>query len=122
LKVGEKMALQESLFGEPSITDPRRDKTDDHAYWEELLWNSWNMDKPLFYLLHGIRCGGSEVIRTQRGFSLMPGEWDESEWDDIKRDKLSPFKDNLIRVFKMTRFGRVSDEKFPEGFLDRKEL
>lgn len=112
--------MQESLFGAPTITDPRRDKAEDHGYWEELLWNCWNMDKSLFYLLHGIRCGGAEVIRTQKGFSLMPGEWDEAEWEEIKCDKLSPFKDKLIRVFKLTRFGRVSDEKFPDGFLDSK--
>lgn len=110
--------MQESLFGEPKITDPRSDKADDHGYWDRLLLNCWHMDKTLYWLLHGIRCGGAEVMLTMRGFSLMPGEWDEVEWAEIKRDKLSPFRDNLIRVFKFTRFGKVSKEKFPDGFLD----
>lgn len=116
MRVGEKM--QESLFGEPSITDPRRDKTDDHEYWEELLWNCWNLDKSLFYLLHGIRCGGAEVILTQKSFSLMPGEWDGGEWEEIKRDKLSPYRDKLINIFKLTRFGKVLSEPLPDGVFE----
>ena len=112
---------QDSLWGDPVITDPRTDKADDHGYWEELLWNCWNMDQSLYYLLHGIRCGGAEVIRTQKGFHLMPGEWVGGEWNEIKRDKLSPFRDKLINVFKLTRFGRISDEKIPDGFLEKSE-
>jgi hypothetical protein len=112
--------MQESLFGEPTITDPRKDKVEDHAYWERLLWNSWNMNKSLFYLLHGIRCGGAEVIPTIKSFSLLPGEWNQSEWEEIKQIKLSPFKDKLIRIFKLTRFGQVTNEELPDGVFTEK--
>lgn len=120
MKVGAWMSHQESLWGEPRcLPDPRSDKMDDHGYWEELLLNSWNIDRALHFLLHGIRCGGAEVMRTQKGFHLMPGEWNGTEWEEIKRDKLSPFRDKLINVFKLTRFGRVTDEKIPDGFFDK---
>lgn len=111
---------QESLWGEPrNLPDPRSDKADDHGYWEELLWNSWVSDRDLHFLLHGMRCGGAEVMKTQKSFSLLPGEWGATEWEEIKRDKLSPFRDKLIHVFKLTRFGRVTNEKLPDGFLDK---
>ena len=116
LRVGEEMQEKKIYLG-----DPRGDKKDDHKYWQELFWNCWHMDKTLYYLLHGIRCGGAEVAPTKKSFMLIPGEWDEVEWTEIKRDKLSPFRDKLIHIFKMTRFGKVSTEKFTEGYLDSEE-
>ena len=105
MKVGEIMQ-QESLFGEPkSLPDPRADKAEDHRDWEELLLYSWNCDRSLHFLLHGLRCGGAEVVRTRRSFCLMPGEWDESEWKEIKRDKLSPFREKLTDIFKLAWIG-----------------
>ena len=46
----------------------------------------------------------------------MPGEWDESEWEEIKQIKLGPFRDKLIKVFKLTRIGKVTNEKIPDEF------
>jgi hypothetical protein len=97
------------------LGDPRGDKKDDHTHWQELLWNCWHSEKDLYYLLHGIRCGGAEVIRTQKGFRLMPGEWSESEWEEIRQSKLNPFRDKLVSIFKLTRIGKVSTEKLPDG-------
>ncbi|HWQ42806.1 MAG TPA: hypothetical protein VN456_12330 [Desulfosporosinus sp.] len=102
------------------LGDPRGDKKDDHEYWQKLLWNCWHTDQTLYYLLHGIRCGGAEVIPTKKSFCLMPGEWDEAEWNEIKRDKLSPFKDKLINIFKLTRVGRVLDEPLPDGIFKQR--
>jgi len=99
------------------LGDPRGDKKDDHTHWQDLLWNSWHADQALYYLLHGIRCGGAEVVRTQSGFRLIPGEWSVDEWEEIKRDKLSLLRDKLIKVFKLTRLGKVTDEKLPDGFF-----
>lgn len=106
--------------GMEKITDPRSDITTDHAYWHELLWNCRNFDQSLYYLLHGIRSGGGEIIKTQNSFNLRPGEWSETEWEEIKRDSLSPFKDKLIEVFKLTRFGYVTNEKLPDGVFGQK--
>lgn len=97
--------------------DPRPDFVTDHRHWEQLLWNSWHTDQALYYLLHGIRCGGGEVIRTQNGYRLMSGEWNEAEWEEIKQTKLSPFRDKLVNIFKLTRIGKYLDEKLPDEFL-----
>lgn len=98
------------------IKDPRDDKTTDHKHWQDLLWNCWNMDKPLYYLLHGIRCGGAEVMETNESFKLLPGEWSETEWEEIKQVKLDPFRDKLVDVFKITRVGHYFDGKIPDQF------
>ncbi len=101
--------------------DPRTDLVSDHRHWESLLWNCWHTDHDLYYLLHGIRCGGGEVIRTKNGFRLMPGEWCEVEWEDIKQIKLNPFKDKLVNIFKLTRVGKITNEKLPDGVFEQKE-
>ena len=90
--------------------DPRVDKIIDHRFWEDVLWNSWNFDKALFYLLHGIRCGGAELTLTNKSYMLLEGEWNTEEWDDIKQNRLSPFKDKLVHVFTISRMGRVDDK------------
>jgi hypothetical protein len=82
--------------------DPRPDLVTDRKSWQEILLYAWHMDKELYYLLHGIRCGGAGVIATKGSFRLVTGEWSESEWEDIKT-RLNPFKDKLVKAFKVTR-------------------
>lgn len=96
-------------------SDPRPEMPD-HKDWADLLWNSWHWDKSLYYLLHGIRCGGAEIVKTQGSFKLLPGEWSEPEWEDIKQNRLSAFRDQLVEVFKITRMGRVQEGEVPEQF------
>ena len=82
--------------------EPRPELVTDHKSWQEILLYCWHMDKSLYYLLHGIRCGGAGVTVTKGSFRLMPGEWNESDWEDV-RTRLNPFKDKLINVFKNAR-------------------
>lgn len=92
--------------------DPRSDKAVDHKYWIDLLWNAWHWDipkNPLYYLLHGIRCGGGELTLTKESFRLLQGEWSDMEWEEIKRKDLSPVKDKLVKLLGLSRFGKVSD-------------
>lgn len=102
-------------------SDPRSDKSVDHKYWLDLLWNAWHMDKSLtsiYYLLHGIRCGGGELTLTKDSFRLLQGEWSEKEWDRVKQENLAPVKEKLVSLLKWTRVGKVSDEQLPEGLFD----
>ncbi|KLU66322.1 hypothetical protein DEAC_c17210 [Desulfosporosinus acididurans] len=113
MKAGGKM-LKESKHPR----DPRPDLVRDHRLWEIVLYNCWHLkENDLYFLLHGIRCGGAEITKTQTSYTLMPGEWSDTEWDEIKRNNLSPLKIDLMLVFKLTRVGKVTDEKPPEEFL-----
>jgi len=87
-------------------TDPRCDKQADTKTWLMVLRNAWIQDKSLnslYYLLHGIRCGGAELISTQNSFRLLPGEWTEKEWDAVKLDNLGLVRDRLISLLYRTR-------------------
>lgn len=111
------MKLQEK---ERHPSDPRIDLVTDHRHWEEVLYNCWYEERNLYFLLHGLRCGGAELVLTQKSYRLMPGEWNESEWDGDVKSRLNPFRDKLVEVFKLTRIGRITDEKLPGGIFSRK--
>jgi hypothetical protein len=105
-------------------TDSRSDKAVDHKYWLDLLWNAWHLDttlNSLYYLLHGIRCGGGELTLTKDSFRLLQGEWAEKDWEKVKKENLGPVKDKLISLMRGTRFGKVvemSDADIPEEWLN----
>jgi len=101
--------------------DPRKDMSVDHQYWEDILWNAWHFTKPLYYILHGIRCGGGELTLTRNSFRLLPGEWSEQEWDEIKQKYLDPIRDKLVSILKLTRAGKVTEEELPEGLFAQAE-
>lgn len=72
----------------------------------------------MYFLLQGIRCSGAEVMTTQESFRLLPGGWSESEWEDIKQNRLSQYRDKLIEIFRLTRLGRATDAEIPKQFAD----
>ncbi len=98
--------------------DPRKDIAVDHLYWEDILWNAWHFTKPLYYILHGIRCGGGGLTLTKTSFRLLPGEWSGSEWDEVKQKYLDTMKDKLVWVLKLTRLGKVTEETLPERMFE----
>ncbi|WP_193787870.1 hypothetical protein [Desulfitobacterium hafniense] len=100
--------------------DPRKDMSVDHRYWEDLLWNAWHFTKPLYYILHGIRCGGGELTLTKASFRLLPGDWSAEEWDEIKQKYLDPMRDKLVSILKLTRAGKVTEEELPEGIFENR--
>jgi hypothetical protein len=102
-------------------TDPRSDKAVDHKYWLSLLWNAWHWDKSLnslYYLLHGIRCGGGELTLTKDSFRLLRGDWSEKEWAGIRQKNLDPVKEKLVSLLKLTRVGKVSEVEIPKEWLN----
>ena len=101
--------------------DPRADLVTDHKHWKDVLWNVWHEDEDrgLYGVLHGLRCGGAELVLTAKSFMLLPGEWKAEEWEDTKKKYLVPHKDQLISLFKMTRFCLHTNEPLPEGIFDK---
>ncbi len=98
--------------------DPRADKAVDHKYWENLLWNCWHLQKDLYYLLHGVRCGGGELTLTRDSLRLLPGDWTDSEWEEIKQKRLNPSREKLIGILRLARAGKVSEQELPAGVFD----
>lgn len=99
-------------------SDPRIDKVSDHRHWKNVLWNAWNHNKDLYGVLHGIRCGGAEMAETVKSYTLLPGDWKEEEWIDVKKKYLGPVRDQLVDVFKLTRFAIYTDEELPVGVFN----
>lgn len=107
--------------GSKHPSDPRLDLVSDHRHWKVVLWNFWYEDKELYYLLHGLRCGGAELVETQRSYRLMPGEWPEAEWEGDIKSRLNPFKDKLLKVFKISRFGWIVPNGLPPGIFEAEQ-
>lgn len=71
-------------------------------------------------MLHGIRCGGAELVLTQNSYRLMPGEWNEAEWEDIKQRYLGPVREKVANILRLTRFGKITEEELPPGVFEDK--
>lgn len=98
-------------------SDPRPDKVSDHKHWKDVLHNAWHADQDLYGVLHGVRCGGAKIALTETSFMLLPDEWEQGQWDDIKRKYLMPHQKKIVEVFKMSRLGRIGEP--PERIFDK---
>ena len=101
--------------------DPRADLVTDHKHWKDVLHNAWHEEEEkqdLYGVLHGLGCGGAEIVLTAKSFMLLPGEWKQEEWDDVKQRYLTSHKEQLISLFKLTRFALYTNEKPPEGIFE----
>lgn len=87
--------------------DPRSDLKDDHLHWVRVLTNARETNRPLYGILHGIRCGGGGLQLTKTGYKLLPGGWLSPEWADIKARYLVSVTDDLLALFKLTCLGTV---------------
>lgn len=107
--------------------DPRPDHKEDHLRWVDMLQNCLVWDgfsapgqgERVWGILHGLRCGGARIQRIDGGlgYRLLPGEWKAEDWQQVKRDYLDGIKDEIVKLFKLTReFGRLPriEEVFPE--------
>ena len=55
---------------------------------------------------------------THTSLRLTQGEWNAADWEDIKEKRLTPFRDKLVDIFKLSRVCRVIDEELPAGIFD----
>jgi|GEM_PF-6634882 len=115
-KTGETTVTEKSNANNVSdnTTDPRSDLKNDHFFWEELLINSKQMFPEVFPTLHGIRCSGAGLAKTDtRGLKLLPGENTPKEWEDTKTRWLAPIREQLVKLLQVTSMGRLEDGEFP---------
>ena len=89
--------------------DPRQDLADEDPeeswYWGWLLADALGINKDLAITLHGFRCQGTRLERTEKGFKLQPEvserAWQSQEEYQQARDKyLVPHQKQLVRLLK----------------------
>ncbi|MDN5324056.1 MAG: hypothetical protein PWQ67_2510 [Clostridia bacterium] len=104
------------------MLDPREDLRKDSKLWVRLLYNAYHFNKEVYGVLHGLRCGGAQITLTPESFKLLPGEWTVQEWEENKSKYLDPIKKELIKIFKISRIGKIVNEEIPEGIFTKQVL
>jgi len=100
--------------------DPRPDLEGDHRRWVTALALAWYRNRPLWSLLHGLRCGGARlqllVDRDGREFFKLDYRplleaWDEKE---LREKWLIPFREPMRDLFREApAFALWVEQKFP---------
>lgn len=89
--------------------DPRQDLADEDPeeswFWAWLLADALGTNKDLAITLHGFRCQGTRLERTEKGFKLQPEVsergWQSAEEYQAARDKyLVPHQKQLVKLLK----------------------
>ena len=89
--------------------DPRQELADEDPeeswYWGWLLADALGANKDLAITLHGFRCQGTRLERTEKGFKLQPEvserAWLSQEEYQQARDKyLVPHQKQLVKLLK----------------------
>lgn len=92
--------------------DPRQDLADEDLeeswFWGWLLADALAVNKELAITLHGFRCQGTRLERTEKGFKLQPEvserAWQSQEEYQQARDKyLVPHQKQLVKLLKNLR-------------------
>jgi hypothetical protein len=84
------------------MDDPRPDLTNDTELWTTFLMIAMLVDEQLAYILHGFRCAGARLIKTNAGYVLRPefnkdSLWDNQvEYDRDKKQYLVKYADKII--------------------------
>jgi hypothetical protein len=94
------------------MDDPRPDLTNDTELWITFLMIAELMDEQLAHILHGFRCAGARLIKTNAGYVLRPefnkdSLWDNQvEYDQDKKQYLVKYADKIIEC--LNRLGGKS--------------
>ncbi len=82
--------------------DPRPDLTTDTELWTNFLMIAMLMDEQLAYILHGFRCAGARLLKSNSGYIMRPefnkdSLWDNrGEYDSDKKQYLIGYTDKII--------------------------
>ena len=73
--------------------------------WGFLLAAAWPVSRELAITLHGFRCQGSRLVKTEKGYAIKPevGEqgWaSEQEYQEARDKYLVPHREQLTRLLK----------------------
>ena len=83
------------------MEDPRTDLPDTEL-WKTLLVIAMLVDEQLAHILHGFRCAGARLIKTNAGYVLRPefnkdSLWDNQvEYDQDKKQYLMVYGNNIV--------------------------
>lgn len=118
--IEHKAALTDHLERHAYLSDPRPDLAEDHDLWYRLLTRACGIDGEavagLFNVLHGLRCRGAELVATEAGAKLRPGEMDPGEYADLRERWLqgerSQYGQQLMEMLR--QLGQVQGES-PSG-------
>jgi len=89
--------------------DPRPDLAEEDPeesyWWLWLLADALGINKDLAITLHGFRCMGTRLVRTEKGFAMKPEVsergWQSAEEYQAARDKyLVPHQKQLVKLLK----------------------
>jgi len=84
------------------MDDPREDLTADTELWTKFLMFAMLVDEQLAHILHGFRCAGARILKSNAGYVLRPEFNKDSLWsnqDEYEQDKqryLVGFTDKII--------------------------
>jgi hypothetical protein len=91
--------------------DPRPELEQDSNLWELFISVSYLMDEQLAYILHGFRCAGARLLKSNSGYIMRPefnkdSLWDnQAEYDNDKKQYLIRCTDKIIEC--LNRLGGV---------------
>jgi len=89
--------------------DPREDlaaeNPEESYWWSWLLAEAWPVSRELAVTLHGFRCMGTRLVRTEKGFAMKPEVsergWQSAEEYQAARDKyLVPYQKQLVKLLR----------------------
>lgn len=84
------------------MDDPRPDLKEDTLEWDWFLKRACEVNEDLAYILHGFRCSGARLIKTNSGYVMRPEFnsntlWDnQDEYDRDKKQYLVKYADKII--------------------------
>jgi len=99
------------------VKDPREDLRQDSKLWVELLKKARSRNYDLYCELHGFRCMGTRIKRTQRGKYVLrpdigPDAWKSQEDYEKTKQRLYPHLETIAGI--LEELSQENDEE-PEG-------
>ena len=86
--------------------DPRQDLWEDSNYWKVVLKEAEKVNKWVYGVLHGFRCGGAKLTYDNGKIKMRPRLGSRHAWKtkqnylEDKKEFLVEHKQDIIKVFK----------------------
>ena len=101
------------------LDDPKL--AEDHPLWVRVLQEAYWYAKEkggkymdLFTALHGFRCGGARLEVNRDGvLQMKPGYWEAASYKQYLAKYLTPFKDDVAKVFFLSQQTPVDAREIP---------
>ena len=84
------------------FNDPRPDLERDSNLWELFISITYLADEQLAYILHGFRCGGARLLKSNNGYVMRPefnhnSLWDNQvEYEQDRKKFLMPYAEKIV--------------------------